>query len=170
MTKKRQLDAVDMILKQWQREIPDLDVSPMALIGRIKRCAALIQRKLDDGFAAFDMVAWEFDMLATLRRSGEPFCMAPTALFSALMVTSGTMTHRLQRLETRGWVQRIPNNNDARSMLVQLTPDGLKLIDRVVEAHVENERTILALLAPDSLDILNEHLSILLTALENPES
>ena len=170
MARKRRADAVDDILDQWRRERPDLDVSPMGPIGRIKRCAALLQRRLDDTFARFGMTAWEFDMLATLRRSGKPYCMAPTALFSALMVTSGTMTHRLQRLEANGLVQRVPNSKDARSTLVQLTPVGLKLIDRAVEDHVENERAILALIPPTSLVALDESLSALLTELENPDS
>lgn len=166
MLKDRLPDAVDTILAQWRRERPDLDVSPMGAIGRIKRCAALLQPRLEDTFSKFGMTAWEFDVLATLRRSGKPYRMAPTALFSALMITSGTMTHRLQRLEANGLVQREPNSKDARSMLVQLTPAGLALIDRAVEAHVENERTILALLPPAAVLALNEQLSALLLALE----
>ncbi len=112
------------------------------------------------------MTNWEFDVLATLRRSGAPYCLAPTALFSALMITSGTMTHRLKGLETRGLVQRLPNRDDARSVLVQLTPDGLALIDRVVEAPVENERGILAPIKPSDLAALNARLSQLLAVLE----
>ena len=166
MPEERQPDAVDTILDQWRHERPDLDLGPMGVIGRIKRCAALLQPRLEDTFSRFGMTAWEFDVLATLRRSGLPYRMAPTALFSALMITSGTMTHRLQRLEANGLVQREPNSKDARSMLVQLTPAGLELIDRAVEAHVENERSILESLPPESLQALNEHLSALLLALE----
>ncbi|MGR4871990.1 MarR family winged helix-turn-helix transcriptional regulator [Variovorax sp. LARHSF232] len=162
-------DAVDNILDQWRRERPDLDVSPMGPIGRFKRCAVLLQRRVDATFAEFGLMAWEFDMLATLRRSGKPYRMAPTALFSALMVTSGTMTHRLQRLEANGLVQRLPNSEDARSMLVQLTPKGLALIDRAVEAHVENERAILAALSPAELLGLDRSLSELLAALDGPD-
>ena len=112
----------------------------MGPIGRIKRCAALLEQRLEECFARFGMTMWEFDVLATLRRSGAPFCLTPTALFSTLMVTSGTMTHRMKSLETRGLVQRLPNPQDARSMLVQLTDQGLELIDRAVEAHLDNER------------------------------
>ncbi len=166
MGAKQRSDAIDAILEQWRRERPDLDVSPMGAIGRIKRCAALLQRKLDDIFSAFGMTSWEFDVLATLRRSGAPYCLAPTALFSALMITSGTMTHRLNGLETRGLVQRLPNRDDARSVLVQLTPDGLALINRVVEAHVENEWRILAPIKPSDLAALNARLSQLLAVLE----
>ncbi|RJF95941.1 MarR family winged helix-turn-helix transcriptional regulator [Noviherbaspirillum saxi] len=167
MSAERPADAVDAILEQWRRERPDLDVSPMGTIGRVKRCAALLQRKLDETFAAFGLSGWEFDVLATLRRSGTPYCLAPTVLFSALMVTSGTMTHRLQRLEGSGLVRRVPNPEDARSMLVQLTPAGLELIDRAVEAHVENEHRILAALKPSERAALDARLIKLLGALES---
>ena len=166
MRTKQRSDAVDAILEQWRRERPDLDVSPMGTIGRIKRCTALLQRKLDKVFAAFGISNWEFDVLATLRRAGAPYCLAPTALFSAMMITSGTMTHRLKGLETRGLVHRLPNRDDARSVLVQLTSEGLALVNRVVEAHVDNEREILAPIKPSDLVALNAYLSQLLAALE----
>lgn len=167
MGKTRQLDSVDVILEQWRRERPDLDVMPMGPIGRLKRCTALVQRKLDQVFSEFGLSSWEFDVLATLRRAGAPYCLAPTVLFSALMVTSGTMTHRLKGLETSGWVARLPNPVDARSMLVRLTPAGLALIDRAVVAHVKNEREILALIPADTLTSLDERLAELLRVLEN---
>ncbi|VVE88702.1 MarR family winged helix-turn-helix transcriptional regulator [Pandoraea bronchicola] len=159
-------DAVDSILAQWHRERPDLDVSPMGVIGRLKRCAALVQQQLDATFAEFDMSGWEFDMLATLRRSGAPYRLAPTALFSALMVTSGTMTHRLQRLEARGWIARVANPDDARSTLVQLTDAGFALIERAVEAHVANEHRMLAPLPKATLADIESGLSTWLRALE----
>lgn len=166
MARNRQADAVDAILDQWRRERPDLDVSPMGPIGRIKRCSALLQRRLEEVFGRFDLTPWEFDVLATLRRSGAPYRMTPTSLFSALMVTSGTMTHRLQRLEAKSLIQRTPNDQDARSMLVQLTPKGCQLIDRAVEAHLDNERTILAPLSAGTLAGLDAQLSVLLNLLE----
>lgn len=166
-TSPRTPDAVDAILAQWQRERPDLDASPMGPIGRIKRCAALLEQQLEASFEAFDLSLWEFDMLAALRRSGAPHRLSPTELFSTLMVTSGTMTHRLKRLETRGFIERVPNEQDARSMLVQLTPAGLALIDRAVPAHVENERRLLSALRADVLAQLDSHLSTLLLSLEN---
>lgn len=159
-------DAVDAILAQWRRERPDLEVEVMAPIGRLKRCAALLQRRLDEAFAAFGLSFWEFDVLAALRRAGRPYRLAPTALFSTLMVSSGTMTHRLKGLETRGLVQRLPNPEDARSLLVQLTPEGVDLIDRAVEVHVANERMILAGLKPADLAALDARLAKLLAVLE----
>jgi DNA-binding MarR family transcriptional regulator len=166
MSTERQPDAVDAILAQWHRERPDLDVSPMATIGRLKRCSALMQRRLDEAFSAFGLSLWEFDVLATLRRAGAPHCLAPTALFSTLMVTSGTMTHRMQRLEASGWVERAPNPDDARSKLVQLTPAGLELIDRALEAHVANEHRILAPLSAPERAALEASLTSLLAILE----
>lgn len=166
MSNERAMDAVDTIVAQWRRERPDLDVASMATIGRLKRCAALLQRRLDATFAEFGMGAWEFDVLATLRRSGAPYCLAPTALFSAMMITSGTMTHRLQRLEASALVERVPNPADARSLLVRLTPAGLELIERAVAAHVDNERTILSPLNPAELALLDSGLIKLLAALE----
>ena len=112
------------------------------------------------------MTAWEFDVLATLRRAGEPFCLAPTTLFSTLMITSGTMTRQLQQLESAGLVSRLANPSDARSMLVQLTPAGLELIDRAVTAHVANEARLLAPIAAAELAQLDARLSELLTVLE----
>ena len=167
-TNQRQSDTVDAILDQWAHERPDLDASPMGPIGRIKRCAALLQQRVESGLAQFDLSLWEFDMLATLRRTGAPYRLSPTELFSTLMVTSGTMTHRLKSLEARGWVERIPNEQDARSMLVQLTRKGRALIDRAVEKHIDNERQLLSALPTAALSELDTHLSALLLALEGP--
>lgn len=164
--KQRQRDVVDAILEQWRVARPDLDAGPMGPIGRIKRCAALLEQRLEARFADFDLALWEFDMLASLRRAGAPYRLSPTELFSALMVTSGTMTHRLRRLETRKLVERVANEQDARSTLVQLTGEGLALIDRAVEAHLENERRLLSALPAEAVANLDDHLSMLLQSLE----
>ncbi|MDC8773026.1 MarR family winged helix-turn-helix transcriptional regulator [Roseateles albus] len=159
-------DAVDAILRQWHEERPDLDVTPMGTLGRAKRCAALLQQRLDRVFLDFGLSGWEFDVLATLRRAGAPYCLAPTALFQQLMVSSGTMTHRMQRLESVGWVERRSNPDDARSLLVQLTPQGLALIDQAVTAHVKNQHAILAPLKASELRALDAGLKALLAELE----
>jgi DNA-binding MarR family transcriptional regulator len=159
-------DAVDAILAQWQRERPDLDTRPMGLIGRIKRCELLLQRGLEPVFSAHGLGRWEFDVLATLRRSGAPHALTPTALFSSMMVSSGTMTHRLQCLEAAGWVHRQDNPADARSQLVVLSPEGLALIDRVVTEHVANEHRLLAALSPAEQHALNQGLTRLLAVLQ----
>jgi DNA-binding MarR family transcriptional regulator len=162
----RKEDAVDHIMNQWRRERPDLDPSPMGLIGRLARCEMLLRRKLDQTFERFGMTSWEFDVLATLRRAGHPYSLAPTALYSSLMVTSGTMTHRLQRLEKVGLVERVKSSEDLRSMLVQLTDAGLSLINQAVEAHIANEQAILDLLPAESRKQLDKHLVTLLSVLE----
>ncbi|MBP2170095.1 DNA-binding MarR family transcriptional regulator [Erwinia toletana] len=165
----RKPDAVDVILEQWRRERPDIDASPMGPMGRLKRCIMLLEPRIEAAFAPFGLTRWQFDMLATLRRAGTPFCLSPTALFSALMITSGTMTHRLKLLEASELIERLPNTDDARSMLVQLTEKGLALINRVVEVHVENEKRLLALIPPNTLEELDNALSQLMVALEeNP--
>jgi DNA-binding MarR family transcriptional regulator len=164
MAKKE--DAVDHIMNQWRRERPDLDPSPMGLIGRLARCEMLLRRKLDETFEQFGMSSWEFDVLATLRRAGHPYSLAPTALYSSLMVTSGTMTHRLQRLEKVGLIERVKHSEDMRSMLVQLTEAGLTLINQAVEAHIANEQAILDLLPAESRKQLDKHLVTMLSVLE----
>ena len=166
---ERSPDAIDATLTQWQRERPDLDCTPMGPIGRLKRCAALLETRIEAGLASFGLALWEFDMLATLRRAGTPFCLSPTALFSTLMVTSGTMTHRLKQLEKRGLISRLPNPDDARSLLVQLSPQGLALIDRAVPAHVDNERQMLAALPAGMAHTLDEALSTWLKVLESSQ-
>jgi DNA-binding MarR family transcriptional regulator len=137
-------DAVDGILEQWARERPDLDASPMAVMGRIKQLAREIERALDRVFARFDLGLGEFDVLATLRRSGAPYRLTPGALLEATMVTSGAITKRVDRLEQAGLVTRAPDPNDRRGVLVGLTGEGLELVDRVVEEHVANEENLLA--------------------------
>jgi len=159
-------DAVDAILQQWQQQRPQLDTRFMGPIGRLKRTAALLQQQLDRVFSEFELSAWEFDVLATLRRSGAPYSLAPTQLFSALMVTSGTMTHRMNQLEKRALIERQANPQDARSKLVALSPAGLQLIDQALEAHVANQRRILAGLDADAVDQLDHSLRQLLALLE----
>lgn len=167
MSATRDDDAVHRILGQWRRERPELDVRSMGPVGRLKRSAALLQKRLDEVFARFGLTSWEFDLLATLRRSGEPYCLAPTTLFSLLMLTSGTMTRQLQQLEARGLIGRLPNPSDARSLLVQLSPQGLALIDQAVSAHVANMDTILAPLSEQEFSELDRALVRLLAILES---
>lgn len=134
--------------------------------GSTRMGAALLEPPLEAALAEFGLVLWEFDMLATLRRAGHPYRLSPTELFFSLMVTSGTMTHRLKRLEARGLIERLPNAEDARSMLVQLTPSGVALINRAVDVFVEHERRILSVLPEEVLVDLDENLARLLLTLE----
>ncbi|CAN7328307.1 MarR family transcriptional regulator [Mesorhizobium amorphae] len=139
------MDRAARAIEQWKRERPDLDVSPMAVLGRLSEASSLIAReRLAPLFARFGLQAGEFDVLATLRRSGQPYALTPTELYEATMVTSGAMTNRLDRLEKAGLILRGPHPSDRRGIVVQLTGKGLALIDEAVAAHVANEHEILA--------------------------
>jgi DNA-binding MarR family transcriptional regulator len=140
------LDPVDQILSQWQRERPDLDVSPMGIVGRITRLAKHLERAIQEKFAEFGLTVGEFDVLATLRRSGQPYQLSPTELFNTMMVTSGTMTHRLDRLEKAELIDRLPDPSDRRGTIITLTKKGFDLIEEAVTAHVTNEHRILSAL------------------------
>ena len=137
------LDAAARAVAQWKQELPELKAENMLLIGRLKRAAALIARELEKVYGEYGLTEGSFDVLATLRRSGAPYTLTPTELFSALMVTSGTMTTRLKNLENQGLIDRLPNPDDARSMLVRLTDKGKELIEQAVFPHVENEKRLM---------------------------
>lgn len=137
-------DAVDRILEQWASERPDLDASPMAVLGRVKRLASQLDLPLQQAFGRFGLDHGEFDVLATLRRAGDPYRLTPGALVESMMVTSGAVTKRVDRLELPGLVAREPDPRDRRGVLVGLTPEGLSLVDRAVEAHLANEERLLA--------------------------
>jgi len=159
-------DAVDAIKSQWQAERPDLTLDAMGIFGRLKRCSNLMTHKLDDTFSKFDLNYWEFDVLATLRRSGAPYTLAPTTLFSIMMITSGTMTHRMKRLESRGLIERLPNPEDARSQLVKLSQTGFDIIDKTATAHVDNMESILSVMSDSEKHELDQKLTDLLAIFE----
>ena len=139
------MDRAAKAVEQWARERPDLDVTPMLVLGRLNEASSLVAReRLAPLFARVGLQAGEFDVLATLRRSGQPYALTPTALYEATMVTSGAMTNRLDRLEKAGLILRGPHPNDRRGIVVQLTEQGLALIDEALTAHVANEHEILA--------------------------
>ncbi len=160
-------DAVDQILAQWHKERPDLDVSPMGTIGRTTRLASYLRKAIGETFAKFGLNPGEFDVLATLRRSGQPYQLSPTELFKSMMVSSGTMTHRIDRLEKSELVARIPDPSDRRGTLIQLTDKGFSLIEAAVEAHVANEHRILSVLEKSELEDLTRLLRKLLVSLES---
>lgn len=147
-------DAVDRILAQWRSERPDVDVWPMGVIGRITRLSRVLDRELKEFFAGHGLEHWEFDVLATLRRSGPPYTLTAGALNRAAMVTSGAITNRIDRLSARGLVERVPDEEDRRSVRVRLTDRGRALVDEVVGLHVANEVRLLGALAPDDRDRL----------------
>lgn len=159
-------DRVDAILEQWRREFPELDVSTMGLIGRINRLATLFGQKHAELFSRFGIDRGEFDVLATLRRSGAPHRLSPTQLVRSLMMSSGGMTDRLDRLERAGLVRRVAHARDRRSIHVELTKPGLKMINEAVKAHVQNQHKLVEALPKGDRQQLAEALRRLLLALE----
>jgi DNA-binding MarR family transcriptional regulator len=160
-------DGVDEILRQWARERPDLDRSSMAIVGRISRIERKIDPLLASVFRKFGLERWSFDVLATLRRSGYPYELTPTQLFSSLMVTSGAITHRSDELVKAGLVQRKPDPNDRRGVRVKLTDLGLAKINEAVTAHVENEHRLLRHLSRQERSLLISLLRRFLSGLEH---
>ncbi len=139
-------DQVDDILEQWGRERPDLDVSAMGVIGRISRLERAIRPRLNAAFAEHGLESWEFDVIATLRRSGAPFRLTVGQLLDSMMITSGAMTNRIDRIEQRGLVERSPDPDDGRVVLVTLTSLGRQVVDAAVADHAANEATIVGVL------------------------
>ncbi|WP_312995473.1 MarR family transcriptional regulator [Achromobacter animicus] len=153
--------------EEWQRERPDIDANVMALVGRLLQATHLLERNWFLPLAAqFELHQGEFDVIATLRRSGNPYAMTPTDLHEGLMLSSGAMTSRLDRLERKGLIERVPSPNDRRSTLVRLTPAGLALIDKLLPLHVANEQQALAALTQKEQAQLDGLLAKLIVGLE----
>jgi DNA-binding MarR family transcriptional regulator len=146
MAPQRQ-DAVDRITIQWHDVRPDVDVSPIHVIGRVSRLSRLVDRVLAENFARHDLEAWMYDVLATLYRSGPPHELTAGELVRQSMVTTGAITNRIDRLEERGLVERA-RTDDRRKVLVRLTTRGRTTVEDVVESHLATERSILADLSP----------------------
>lgn len=141
-------DYVDQILQQWQNERPDLDVSPMGVIGRLSRLTRHLEKSIDETFQRHGLGVGGFDVLAALRRSGKPYRLSPTELYNSLLISSGAMTNRIDRLEELSLVERAPDPNDRRGVSVALTPKGKKTIDTAVTDHIKKEHDLLSRLTP----------------------
>jgi len=160
-------DRAQRAEEEWNREKPGLDAKVMATVGRLLEAAHLMEReKLSPLAAQFDLHKGEFDVIATLRRSGRPYVLTPTDLYEDLMLSSGAMTSRLDRLERSGLIERRPSPVDRRSIQVQLTPAGLALIDKVLPLHVANEQQALAVLSLKEQRQLDELLAKLIGGLK----
>jgi DNA-binding MarR family transcriptional regulator len=142
------MDHVDRIVEQWRVERPDLDPSPMAVIGRLSRASAIVDARLATTFAGHGIDAATFDVLATLARQGAPHRISPAALAASSMITSSAVAQRLNRLENSGLITREPSTEDGRGKLVQLTDSGHDLVNRVLPDHLATEERILATLSP----------------------
>jgi DNA-binding MarR family transcriptional regulator len=146
-----QSDEVDRIVEAWQRERPDLDFAPLQVLSRVKRLAIHLERARRSSFAHAELESWEFDVLSALRRAGAPHELSPKALLQQNLVSSGTMTNRIDRLEQRGLVERRIHPNDGRGVLVALTADGLARVDGAISQLLAAENDLLAALSSDDL-------------------
>ncbi|GAB3997679.1 MarR family winged helix-turn-helix transcriptional regulator [Nocardioides marmoraquaticus] len=136
-------DEVDEIVAAWRRERADLDLAPVEVFSRLTRLARQLDGVRRQAFAAHDVEPWEFDVLAALRRAGAPYQLSPGALLHQTLVTSGTMTNRVDRLVERGLVERSPDPHDRRGILVRLTDAGRERVDAAFDSLVEEERSLL---------------------------
>lgn len=150
------MDEVDELVAAWRRERPDLDLEPMQVWSRIARLAQLLSAVRAEAFEAQDLQIWEFDVLAALRRSGDPYEQSPKQLLQQTMVSSGTMTNRIDRLATRGLVERRTDPNDGRGIIVRMTRLGQARVDRAIGELVERERALLTGLSPADQERLAE--------------
>lgn len=141
-------------MAQWQRERPDLDVSPQAVVGRLHRIAQRLTDELAVVYAEHGLAEGEFDILATLRRSGSPYELTPGELAAQTMVTSGAITKRVDRCVARGWVTRRRSDDDGRGRVIALTEAGRELIDAAFAAHIANEACLLERIDPADRDRL----------------
>jgi len=154
-------DEVDRLIAAWKRERPDLDLSPLAVLSRITRIARHLDIARRDAFA--DLETWGFDVLAALRRAGAPHQLSPGQLMQETMVTSGTMTNRLDRLEELQLITREQDPDDGRGSLVTLTKSGVRAVDTALEGLLENERELLGTLTAKDRELLADLLSKLVT-------
>lgn len=159
-------DEVDSLVEAWGRERPDLDPSPMQVLSRITRLARYLDRHRRTAFARHDLESWEFDVLAALRRSGEPYHLSPGQLLRETMVTSGTMTNRVDRLVARGLVTRTDHPDDRRGVLVRLTQSGKDAVDSAISDLLSAEQQILSALPSAQRDQLAESLRQLMAPYE----
>ena len=136
-------DEVDRLVEAWRRERPDLDVAPMEVLSRVTRLARHLDRARSQAFDTHGLESWEFDVLAALRRAGKPYQLSPGRLLKETLVTSGTMTNRVDRLTARGLVERLPDPADRRGVLVQLTDAGRDSVDAAMADLLAHERTLL---------------------------
>ena len=159
-------DEVDDLVAAWQAERPDLDIGPLQVLSRVSRLARHLDRARRSAFAGHGLEPWEFDVLAALRREGPPYELSPGALLRTTLVTSGTMTNRVNRLEEAGLVRRRPDPHDKRGVLVTLTAAGQTRVDAALASLLEAEQALLAGLPEDSRRALAGQLRVLLAPLD----
>jgi DNA-binding MarR family transcriptional regulator len=147
-------DEVDRLVEAWRRERPDLDLGPMEVLSRVSRVSRHLDVARRAAFAEHGIEQWEFDVLAALRRAGAPYELSPGRLLRETLVTSGTMTNRVDRLAGHGLVERLPDPRDRRGVLVRLTARGRETVDGALASLLELERPLLSALGPEDRDLL----------------
>ena len=162
-------DEVDDLVAEWRAERPDLDVQPLQVLSRISRLARHLDRARRSAFAALGLESWEFDVLSALRRQGPPYQLSPGALLRATLVTSGTMTNRIDGLAAAGPVRRRPDPQDKRGVLVTLTGTGQERVDAALADLLERERVLLAGLSTAERQHLADTMRILLAPFDAAE-
>lgn len=160
------IDEVDRIVEAWQRERPDLDVAPLSILSRVTRLSRHLDIMRRAAFAAHQLEVWEFDVLSALRRAGEPYQLSPGTLVAQTLVTSGTMTNRIDRLAERGLVERLPAPADRRGVLVHLTAEGRARVDGAMEDLLRVEGELLAALSEEDRAALADLLRVVVTPFE----
>jgi len=164
------MDEVDRIVAAWRRERPDLDLGPLEVLSRVTRLARHLDRARSAAFARHELVTWEFDVLAALRRAGSPYQLSAGQLVGQTMVTSGTMTNRIDRLAARGLVRRLPDPADGRGVMVRLEDRGRLLADAALADLLQIESGVLVVLDQNEHKQLSMLLRDLLTTFDRPES
>src|SRR5271163_4353746 len=155
-------DEVDDLIAAWRQQRPDLDVAPLQVLSRVSRLARHLDIARRGAFAAHDLESWEFDVLSALRRAGPPFQLTPGSLLRATLVTSGTMTNRIDRLAAAGLVAREPDPSDRRGVLVTLSERGRSVVDAALTDLLDREQALLAGLSDDQRPVLADLLRTLL--------
>jgi DNA-binding MarR family transcriptional regulator len=163
---RRVQDEVDRLVEAWRRERPDLDLEPMQVLSRVSRVSRHLDVARRAAFAEHGIEQWEFDVLAALRRAGPPYQLSPGRLLRETLVTSGTMTNRVDRLTGRGLVERLPDPRDRRGVLVRLTGAGRETVDGALATLLELERPLLGALGEEDRDRLAGLLRRLATSVE----
>lgn len=163
-------DEVDRIVDAWSRERPDLDFSPLQVLSRVGRLARHLERARRTAFAASDLELWEFDVLSALRRAGAPYQLSPKALLQQTLVSSGTMTNRIDRLVERGLVERRTDPNDGRGILVVMTTAGRERVDAAISTLLTAESELLDRLSSADQERLSSLLRKLSLDFDEPAS
>ncbi|ASP49643.1 MarR family transcriptional regulator [Cognaticolwellia beringensis] len=142
------MDEVDKKIEQWAIQMPELDTKPMAITSRVLRISKHMSDELTKSFRDYELTDAGFDVLATLLRVGPPHALSPNQLLEQMLITSGTMTSRIDLLERKKWVKRTVNKNDKRSVTVSLTPEGLSLIEKVIVEHTRSQKALVSCFSP----------------------